>query len=76
MNRSKLKTRLVRSLSIALGTAYFVAGLAFLSTGNPGGVSLGLLFFGGVALLYLAVQLLDELRRVRRHLTRGQKDDY
>lgn len=68
MNRSKFGARLVRSLFIALGTIYALTGVVFLSTGNPGGVSLGLLFLGGVALLYISLRLLDELRGIRQYL--------
>ena len=75
MKRGKFKARFVRSAFIALGIAYFVAGLAFLSTGNLGGVSLGLLFLGGAALLFIAVQMLGELRSVRRYLERGARHD-
>lgn len=68
MNPLRWKKRLLRTLFIALCSAYTLTGLVFISTRSPGGVSLGLLFLGGAALLYLGICLLDELGRIRLHL--------
>lgn len=71
MNRIKLKRRLVRSVFIALEVIYVLTGLVFISTRNAGGVSLGLLFLGAAALLFLGLRFLDELQQIRTCLVRN-----
>lgn len=71
MNRIKLKRRLVHSVFIALEVIYVLTGLVFISTRNAGGVSLGLLFLGAAALLFLGLRFLDELQQIRTCLVRN-----
>jgi hypothetical protein len=60
--------RLVRSLLILLGVAYAATGLVFLSTGNPGGITLGLLFLGGAALMYFLFSMQKQLGQMHELL--------
>lgn len=71
-----MKQRLIKVFLIALGGAYALTGLLFISTATPGGFSLGLLFLGGVAMLYFAVILkrqLDELKGLLRLLVFSER---
>jgi hypothetical protein len=60
--------RLVNALLILLGVVYVLAGLVFLSTGNAGGITLGLLFLGGAALLYFFMSLQRQLAQMHELL--------
>ena len=51
-----------------LAAVYGVAGVAFVATATPGGISLGLLFLGGVAVIHLGLGYQAELRRIRELL--------
>ena len=55
-------------LLVGLAAVYGVAGVAFVATATPGGISLGLLFLGGVAVIHLGLGYQAELRRIRELL--------
>jgi hypothetical protein len=55
------KARIIRFLVIFLGASYALVGLMFIITFTPGGITLGLAFLGGSALLYGGAKLLRQL---------------
>lgn len=63
-----MRTKVIKLLIILLAIAYVIAGIAFLVTGSAGGLVFGLAFFGGSALLYLAIEAVKHLQNMEQLL--------
>ena len=63
-----VKKHLIKLLIVFLAIVYLITGIVFLSTKNAGGIILGLSFFGGSALLYLATEAVRRLHNIEQLL--------